>query len=715
MAEEYISISDLESYFVDKDTGAPLAGGYLQFWQDSDRTVPKLVFEKQQTGADPVTGSPVYQFVPLPDPIQLSAVGTPQDANGNNITIYYYPYDADGNVELYYVAAFNYLAVPQFTREGVPNTFATDEPGVGESSLENQISNPQFIEVNFDPNFGVTISSSVSGTKSVEIAPDWILQIVFGAAGNVVVNRESNPGNSNLPTNPPYILSITPRANVSQLSLIQKLPNTPGIWSPASAEIEGWVATNIVVGPNTTGLSVNYVPSSGASTTLLTASNTSSTYEEFSNSVELPPSANTSAPPIGFTNIVINLATSTPSLITSVQVVPTNGELTGLLFNQDTFNRQLDHLFNYYKSKLDFKPIPSYLVGWNFPQNPAQFLGTDIAAQAVGAAKSYYIWDQTIVFQSVDSALTVSRDSTGALKILAALTSQHALVQYLPAPVAIEMLSRRKCVHICANASVATVATVSLWYTKDALPSTVASNDSMVLTLDANGYPATQNGTWIQVPRGGLSNSTVLNNGYTNAAQFTIPIAPTGAASFNSIALQGWDMQGNTDINSATFFAIVVGTASLNADAYVLWQDIACQDGDIATVSAPKTMDSVLRECQYYYESSFLPGTIPTNNAGVLTGEFMFPQTTGTGASQVSNSIPYRVTKFATPTTLTLYNPAQGNAQCRNETHNNDCTGTTTINLQLNGFAVIFTTNSSASEAGNKLGIHWSADSRLAQ
>ena len=61
----YITSIELESFFIDKDSGEPLANGMVYFWEDSDRIVPKLVYE--------LSGSPPnYTYTPLPNPIILS-------------------------------------------------------------------------------------------------------------------------------------------------------------------------------------------------------------------------------------------------------------------------------------------------------------------------------------------------------------------------------------------------------------------------------------------------------------------------------------------------------------------------------------------------------------------------------------------------------------------------------------------------------------------
>jgi len=67
--------------------------------------------------------------------------------------------------------------------------------------------------------------------------------------------------------------------------------------------------------------------------------------------------------------------------------------------------------------------------------NPSQFYTDGIrAAQAIGANKSEYKWDQTIVFQSADSGVAVSRGTLGSFKMTAAANGQVAVIQYIPAP-----------------------------------------------------------------------------------------------------------------------------------------------------------------------------------------------------------------------------------------------------------------------------------------
>lgn len=138
----FIVTSDLEEYFVDKDSGAPLAAGIVTFYKDVDRSVKKPVYQ--------LTGSPPnYSYSALPNPCILSAVGTFQDGGGNNIVAYYFPYegtpdDSDGTVELYYITVESSGLIPQFTREGWPNFTSNDTPSQNEG-FRNFIPNGQFL------------------------------------------------------------------------------------------------------------------------------------------------------------------------------------------------------------------------------------------------------------------------------------------------------------------------------------------------------------------------------------------------------------------------------------------------------------------------------------------------------------------------------------------------------------------------------------------
>lgn len=134
---KYVTAPSLQSYFVDKDTGLPLAGGKVFFYRDSNRTELKSVYELQGNQAN-------YTYSPLPNPIILSAVGTIQDNNGNDVLPYYFPFDQYGDVDLYYIVVQNSLGVPQFTRQAWPNPDFSNAPASSDDRF-NYIPNGQLL------------------------------------------------------------------------------------------------------------------------------------------------------------------------------------------------------------------------------------------------------------------------------------------------------------------------------------------------------------------------------------------------------------------------------------------------------------------------------------------------------------------------------------------------------------------------------------------
>lgn len=606
MLKEFITSVQLQSYFVDKNTGAPLSGGYVEFFKDSDRTDGKPVYQKVQNGFD-VSGNPLYEFVTLGDVVQLSGVGTFMDNTNNDISIYYYPWDEEGNLELYYVAVFDVFGVEQLTREGWPNTYGTDNPDVAGSNIsENQISNPQFSVVNFNPDVGLSVDLTGSATDTIAIAPNWNLVVSHSANTTVQVARTSVAGSSNLPTQPPYYLTITPGVATTQIQLVQTLPHNPGIWSPTEVGVGGYIAATMLLGPNTPTTSLIYRPSTGTATTVLNEVNGSSNYIEYQATVQLPPSNNPQTSDAGFVDIVINMSVVTPTIISSIQVVGLDGNIQNVAYEQETVNRQLDHLFNYYNPLLQFKPIPSYLTAWDFSLNPSQFLGKTISSFTTGDNTSNYLCDQTIVFQTVDDSFTTALGTgaggSGALIIAPTKNTQIALIQYQSINTAQGILYEDLCSMVEAVCQTTSYnATVSLWYsTNPSLPSTVLSNQSIVTGLDANGFPTVVSG-WTEIPRSNLGK-----------AEFTLktPGVNNPGLSFGYYDFSGWQP---LNINSPTLWvAIVVGTGVFGVGNNFSVKSISLQPGKIPTIPASQSEAQVLLDSQVYYQKSFPVNIVPT-------------------------------------------------------------------------------------------------------
>lgn len=708
----YVAALDLEPYFVDKSTGLPLANGIVNFWQDNARAVPKLVYTL--TGNSQAT----YTYVPLPNPIILSAVGTFQDAAGNNIPVYYFPYDAAGNSQLYYITVTDQYGVEQFTRSAWPFPFGTGAtPATAGAGNTNQLSNPQFTQVNFIPPGPLTITFGGAGTQTVEIAPNWILSATTNAAGNVLVQRTAIAGSSAYPYNPPYTLTITPGLNVTALTLTQKLPNTPDIWSPQVAPAaNGFVAASILLAPNSI-VTMNWIPSTGALQQLLNQNNLTGAYTQFTNTVQLIPALNPDTGDTGFVNIQLVLPTNQATTFSNVQVLGVTSNVQNVPFDQSTANRQLDQTFNYYNPLLQFKPIPSFLTGWDFPFNPAQFLGTTVPAFASGANTSNYFWDQLIVFQSTNSGAAISTSPSGGLRITATNATQFALIQYLPTPIAKKILNTSLSVNVSALTPQVggLIGTISLWYTSNALLPSTGANNSIVGTLNAQGYPLTfhQGGAgdgWHEVLRNGPGAITTSTTSLLGNAQFTVQNSAT--TNFNNYGFSGWNAAGVAGVNTATFFAIVVGFSTLNIGQSIDIDSISLVPGNIPTGPAPKTQQEHIADCQTWYQKSFRFGVVPAQAIGLNTGPYSYPATTAGANNEFSCSYSFNTIMFNNSPNIIIYNPINANAQVYNNTFGGDCSLSHIAFGSNNAFTIGCTGNAGGS-VGDGLIFHWTSDGRL--
>jgi Phage Tail Collar Domain len=148
----YMLAPSLQQGFIDKDSGLELAFGYVIFYRDVDHSTLKPVFEVGGPPDDPV-------YTELPNPLFLSAIGTFQDPNTQqDIIPYYYPFDNQGNPDLYYIEVYNAQNVLQFTRDHYP----TIPQGIGPNvqQLDNFLPNGQFLMHLNLPNSGLIPSAN---------------------------------------------------------------------------------------------------------------------------------------------------------------------------------------------------------------------------------------------------------------------------------------------------------------------------------------------------------------------------------------------------------------------------------------------------------------------------------------------------------------------------------------------------------------------------
>lgn len=595
---------------LDKDSAQPLSAGIVRFYRDSSRNTFKEVY--QLTGT-----SPNYTFVSLGYTLTLSDIGTFVDDQGDPVVPYLYPYDTDGNVDLYYATCYSSLdgvtpAVFQFDVEAIPHLDDSDTENAG-NNFDNELSNPQFVDVLFYPT-NADYTYTLSGSATVSVAPNW--DIVVSGAGSLTVKRVAiTPGD--IPTNPPYALEVNSTGfSGSDITLRQRIYRNSYIFT--NGALSGYFIVNAQDATSHT-LTMTFNQSNGtpSGTTIATGSATSGgAWVEVKGSVTLPVSTSSDTAEDGYIDIDISIPIGAHIQITSLQLISTDAEISdeNNVYDQQTIYRQQDHLAHYYKPQLAYKPIPSYTVGWDFPFNPCQELGPTVSATALGANKSRYIADQTIAFEAVSNVLSYSFSQVNGLTVTTTgSNSAFALVQYLDAREAKQLLLNTLSVKIRGNTSLSTLnAKVTLWWTADATLPVVSpgTNNSLVATL-SGGKPATFNGTWTEVPRGYFNDASFQLNTTLSEYDFT-----------------GWNGSAGGGAATATYFAIVIGFATMATTQTATIQYCTLMLGDIATPPPAMSEVETLTILQQYYEKSYDQTVLPGANtaAGGFRGALIVPQ-----------------------------------------------------------------------------------------
>lgn len=527
-------------------------------------------------------------------------------------------------------------------------------------NADNMITNPQFADVYFYPQSGslnpsFTFAPSSPGNYTIDIGPGWRLDLE--GSGTVTVEQFALSGDADsfngTPGNPTYFIDIANSGGWTSVKLVQRFSNNGAIFANGAIAI-AFLANATTSAQN---ISVQYAPSVASSPiTIFSGLITLGTLQPYSNILNIPPSTNTDIDGDAFVDIAFVLPIGSHLSFTNVQItgqsiplpIPSPDPPT---YQEITYERSVDQEFNVYKPALFSKRIPSILVGWDFPLNPAQFNPViaayrTVPVQAVGANKSYYAWDQTILFQSANSAITVSSPASNDLTLTAAVNTQMAMIQYLPTNVTRKILAEKLAVNIAATSSPVNgvACTVSLWYTTDAtLPDLKSPNfNSFIATLDTNGKPATfQGGTnWFEVPRPQQRED----------ARFVI-LRSTNAE-YHDYNFHGWDLAGIAAVNNATFFAIVIGTAPMTAADSLHFNSVGLMNGELATRPGAQSTDEILRECQVYYEKSYQTIDGIGKNTG-FNAYYGLQQTARTGGNlfvvAASFSVNYKVPKRVNP------------------------------------------------------------------
>lgn len=677
-------------YYVDLQ-GAPFNDNFYM-WVLSNEIpyVPVSVFH-DDTGITPWT-----------DPIQFLSNGTlPIDIFWDDTQVYRLEFRQNNGIAppsqndtlIYLVENF----IPSGT--GIsPNT-------PGNSMTTNQITNGQFSIVNFPAAIGNEYSLiGATNPPSVEIAPNWFIDLV--GTGGIIVQQVPLGTNIPNPTNAPYYLELDATGTWSSAILRQRFYENGQNWQGkyVSVSMTGFTSTspfNVIV---------LLVASNGTTVTTLMNQTFSTAVTQYTNSVLIPSFINLNTPPNAYLDFKILLPVNQSLFITSIQLIVSDTN-SAYDYEEDTINRQIDHTFHYYRPKLNYKNTESYLKGWDFPLNPAQPLGDTVANLGVptpsaGANQAAYVWDQTIIYQTLNNAVGVSRGADGSL-VLTALTNpagQICVIQYLEQTIARKILADKNSVNIHASTTAAAgflQGSVSLWATTNGSPFVPALPATFFSTVDSKGNPTSPIAGWTQVP------NIYQNNGFE-----LLPASATNSESAD-IQLNGWDMQNAAPTNTATSFAIVVGFSSWAVGDTITLNSISLCPGDIPTRPQPKSVSETLLDCQRYYWSTFPQGTAPQTALGIDTGEYLFTSPYTGAKNNITPSLFFPVKMRVTPS-ITYYNPVSANNFSRNEAANSDASSTTTAGGMVNSSQLSFLSAGIIGwTTGDIIGTHLKVEARL--
>lgn len=515
--------------------------------------------------------------------------------------------------------------VPLGTETPVP-------PADAATMTDNQITNPQFSILNFTG----TLTLSAAGTYS--IAPGW--DIITTGSGSVLLTQATYTGDEFTPdnaTNASYGLRIV-NNGFTTVTLRQRFNHNGALWTGATGaeDLGPGVAINFTASATINidlDIQLNFSDSTSISN-IIPIPNTIN--QDFPLSFIIPVSTSSVTPDVAYTDLDFVISNSCTVEITSVQLIGQD-VVQDVTYAQTTLERQEDQTFHYYNPQLQYKPLPSYLIGWDFAFNPCQELGKTPAAIATGASGSAYMADQLIVFQTVNSAISAAFTNVG-VTFSAASNTSFAIVQYLDAATAVELLNQRLAFQLKGNISAgsAVSGTINLyWTTNVSLPDiTSPAFDSVVTSITA-GVPSVVAG-WTAVAR---------NNG---SATFSM------TTSSQTLSFNGWDSRLIANINNATFFAVVIAFDTMASSQTMTLNYASLVGGDIATRPAPLTAAQTLEALQTYYEKSYNPAVLP--GTASATGAVFIGQSArnvaGTNAAYAfcsPASITYNAVKRTTP------------------------------------------------------------------
>lgn len=597
-------------------------------------------------------------------------------------------------------------------------------PGPGNSTVvtpfpilfaENLISNSNFGLVNFTASLTSsgepTLTISTAGTYN--IAPGW--QLILAGVGTTTITQKIYTGIGVVgeDNSPNYALLIA-NSGWTTAVLQQQLQRNGAIFGGGAVSMSALVMS-------TTGsvtISMNYEPSTGTPQIVVPPTTVGSgTYVTIEGTINLANSMNNDLSTSAFVNVSISLPATGSFDITDIQFNGQSDAIPGFdpgeqittvvpIYQQDSEERKVDHLFHYFAGDIITKPKRSLLTGWNFPLNPYQFITPTLTTVT---AITSYIADQTILHQEAASQLqsgqnvVAQRENLLIKAVTAATTTRFALIQYIdPTTIAaywsyiLSSLARTRIVTV--NGTQVRLKCRLIWRTT--LPSAISATEPIASWPPA-GDPIFGAGWTAIAPLN--DPAYILPNSYITGS--TTNVYP--AVAFEQMQLP--DSSATTMTLGIVIYTMDNLNSTSDMEDSIEFDQISLIPTRFAADALPQTQDEVLLDCQYYYKKSYSQGVLPgtaTQPFAATTSISVFAY--GTGVSFYTERYsPMR----AAATTATIYSSNSGAANTVFDTGSVSDRAVHAINIGDNAFMV--QTQTGISGANIALQWHYTVDARL--
>lgn len=540
----------------------------------------------------------------------------------------------------------------------VPNPNATTS-----SSLvitpSNQITNPQFAVINFN---NAAQPHTISSPGTYEIAAGWFLTLV--GAGTANLTQVPFQALDAVSGNPSYALDLNLNGWTGQAILFQRFSKVPGLWGSS-------YATFTMVAKSQDGSShnftVNWIPSSG-NPTAITANTITTGYQDFPASKQIVAPTGTDLSDDAYIDLQIGIPGTCHVLLTNIQFVGGLLVATTLPYEQDSYERQVDHLYHNERADLLIKPATDFLTGWDFGLNPWQFNDPSVPV-AIGTVfpsggAANYTADQTVVASENTNGIIVSNGTT-ANSILSiqsnglASVDNFAVIQYIDLKSARPLIGQRVSIAVQARTQFNTSGPLQL-------------KARILGFTDPNpvGFPLTPfiANPW-SIP------NPVFNPRFVAVASpvldVTRYISNDDSSLFTGSEVNNVYTFNNFDLSNPAFqncyLAVVLFTTNNmgGATSRLHVQRVGLTVGEIASLPATKTFDETLNQCRYYYEKSYEVSASNNDydNGAHTNNQLIYPMSVGVvnpgpniGFNRDVITIDFKAPKRIQPS-MNIYNP----------------------------------------------------------